>query len=63
MVEDEFLTGIVMFTSLALIHKLYGKDIAAYIDKEIDQEEEEQSRGMKEYRKSIDDSIEGTRTS
>lgn len=62
-VEEEFLCGVVMFSTFALIQKLYGKDIAAAIDKELDKENAETVRGFKEARQSIDAAIDGTQTS
>jgi len=56
-IEDEFLFGISLFTSIGLLHKLYGKDVAEYIDKGVDQEIAEWKQGTLDEVKMIDDTI------
>lgn len=37
-IEAEFMFGITLFTMIFSAHKMFGKDVAAYLDKEVDQE-------------------------
>ncbi|XP_003745605.1 ATP synthase subunit b, mitochondrial [Galendromus occidentalis] len=58
-VEEEFLFGICFFTMIAAVHKMYGKDVAAILDKEVDKELEENRRFVHENEKSIEEAIQG----
>jgi len=56
-IEEEFAFGIVFFGSWALIQKLYGKDIAAIIDAEMDKQDKEEDQFVVDSVKAVEDGI------
>lgn len=61
-VEDEFLFGMVFFTSIALVHKLYGKDIGEILDKWVEEGDSHVENEVNRFRKSLDDEIKCKKT-